>query len=243
MEYKVDFIIGLFSYVSLQILGVIFIWVIFLEINNLNGWSFYQIVFIYGLATTVQSLWEFFFDGITSLNEYVMSGKLDFMLTKPVSPLFQLLTSRLEPYSLGQLLVGIILIVRAVNELNIRLDIFSFFLLVIAITSGLLIYLSISLVAACIVFWFYDPHGLVGPILELGFFANYPINIFSIPIQIFLTFVLPFGFASFYPATFFLGKKEFILFSLSTPAVAVLSFILAHTLWKIGLKRYESTGT
>ena len=50
MEYRVDFILGLVGFILVQFTGVIFITLIFNAIPNLQGWGFYEILFIYGFA-------------------------------------------------------------------------------------------------------------------------------------------------------------------------------------------------
>ena len=44
MQSKTDFIIGFFSFFLNQLLGIVFLSLIFEQIPSLNGWSFYQLV-------------------------------------------------------------------------------------------------------------------------------------------------------------------------------------------------------
>ena len=77
--------------------------------------------------------------------------------------------------------------------------------------------------------------------------TNYPITIFPKAIQFILTFLLPFAFLNFYPASALLGKAipqgyPAILPFLS-PLVGALVFALSVLLWNWGLKHYKSTGS
>ena len=66
-------------------------------------------------------------------------------------------------------------------------------------------------------------------------------------IQVLLTFVIPYGFMSFYPAQYFLQKNDFLLFfpwfQYLTPVVGAVLLTLAVVFWKAGLRRYQSTGS
>lgn len=78
-------------------------------------------------------------------------------------------------------------------------------------------------------------------------FTNYPITIFPKGIQFILTFLLPFAFINFYPASALLGKSipdgyPAVLPGLS-PLVGLLVFILSILMWNRGLSHYKSTGS
>jgi ABC-2 type transport system permease protein len=75
----------------------------------------------------------------------------------------------------------------------------------------------------------------------------YPLSIFPRGIQMLLTFLVPVGFISFYPALDFVGPNDsFALpidLALFTPAVGAVLFLLAYAIFHRGLKRYESAGS
>ena len=72
-------------------------------------------------------------------------------------------------------------------------------------------------------------------------------------IQILLTFIVPYGFVTFYPAEYFLNKSGSPLFygvtlfdplfQFGTPIVGVVAFLFSYTLWNLGVNRYQSTGS
>lgn len=50
MEYRVDFLTGAMSFLVNQITNILFISIIFSNIPNLAGWSYNEIIFIYGFS-------------------------------------------------------------------------------------------------------------------------------------------------------------------------------------------------
>ena len=78
-------------------------------------------------------------------------------------------------------------------------------------------------------------------------FTDYPITVYPRGIQFILTFILPFAFMNFYPASLLLGKAVPAGFPAVlpylTPAVGALCFALSVVLWNWGLSHYKSTGS
>lgn len=50
LQSKVDFLMGLFGFFFTQIMGIAFLYLVFQQIPALQGWTFDQLVFIYGFA-------------------------------------------------------------------------------------------------------------------------------------------------------------------------------------------------
>ena len=62
-----------------------------------------------------------------------------------------------------------------------------------------------------------------------------------------LTFLLPYAFMNYFPATFFLDKTEEALHlppqvGLLSPLVGLATFAIAYSFWRVGLNHYESVG-
>jgi ABC-2 type transport system permease protein len=78
-------------------------------------------------------------------------------------------------------------------------------------------------------------------------FTRYPIGIYSRGVRLFLTFVFPFAFMNYFPATYFLRKPEGALglppiVGLLTPLVGLVFFVAAYWFWRYGLNRYTGVG-
>jgi ABC-2 type transport system permease protein len=73
-------------------------------------------------------------------------------------------------------------------------------------------------------------------------FAKYPLNIYHSGIRILLTWLIPYGFVSFYPASRMLGRDVGIMAWLS-PVVAGVLMLAAYRVWLFGLRHYSGTGS
>ena len=243
LEYKADFIIGAFSTFLTQFCGLFFIWVLFENVKQIKGWSFYEITFVYGLLTLAKALDMIFFDNLLDLGwEYIREGKFDIFMMRPISPLFQVLASRLQYDGLGLFLIGFLIILKSVLALKLSIGIGSFLMLVVFVISGAMILSAINLITSTAGFWTVNSHIIMESVASLQEFALYPITIYPKFISLLLTWVIPYAFASFYPANFFL-HKGFGLYSLFAPVIAIILWVIALKIWRFGVKNYTSTGS
>ncbi|MBN1992421.1 MAG: ABC-2 family transporter protein [Anaerolineae bacterium] len=244
MEYKVDFILGNVTTILGQVVGLAFVWVIFQNIGDLNGWTLPQIMLIYGIAALPFGLVELFFNGPWRLNYLVRMGEFDRLLVRPGGPLFFLLSSEAALHGLGDFFTGLVIIAVAANNLHLSWTVANIGFLTLAVACGTLIYVSIYLGAATTAFWFIGASTSIMYLAHsLRNFSTYPLTIYARPIQILLTWIAPFAFTSFFPATFLLGVKTYYPFVLFIPVIAVVCFGLAYGSWRIGLNQYQSTGS
>ncbi|MBN2794278.1 MAG: ABC-2 family transporter protein [Clostridia bacterium] len=244
MEYRSDFLIGMLSFFIVQSSNLIFLTLIFKRIPNLNGWTFEEVLFIYGFSQIPRGLDHLFTDNLWLLaNEYVRSGSFDKYLLRPINPLFHLIAERFQPDAFGEMIVGLSIFGYAYHLLNLSFTGIQWLLLIIAVLSGSLIYTSIKLAAGSIALWTKRSQHVLFIIYQLSDFASYPLTIFSTFVRMILLIVVPFAFVAFVPASVFLDKPYIPLGILTGAIVAfVMWFISYNFIWKRGLQVYESTG-
>jgi len=74
-------------------------------------------------------------------------------------------------------------------------------------------------------------------------FGRYPLSIYSSYIQFILSWIIPFGFASFYPSVHLLGRAEFVQYARIVPLIAAACLTISITAWNFGTRHYSSTGS
>lgn len=244
MEYRVNFLIGAVSTVFMQAAGLLAVWVVMNQIPNLEGWSLPEILLIYGLITLSKSINHMFADNLWTLGrDYVRTGTFDRFLVRPVNPLFHLLADRFCHDGIGNFLVGVFLVVVAAPRLDIVWSLPAIGYLAIMVLSGGFIFIALNLITSVSGFWLMDSVPVTRVIFEMHEFAKYPLTIYPRAIGILLTMLIPYGFASFYPASHLLGREVSPLLAWGAPAVAVILMVIALRVWRFGLRHYSSTGT
>jgi len=243
MEYRVNFLIGASSTIFLQVSSLLTIWVVMSQIPNLNGWNLDQILLIYGLITVAKSINHMFADNLWTIGrQYIRTGAFDRFLVRPIDPLFHLLADRFCHDGIGNLLVGSALIVYSSQALNIPWSAANLLYLSIAILSGGFIFIALNLITGTSAFWLMDAVPVMRVIFDNHLFAQYPLNIYPKAIGILLTWVVPYGLASFYPASHLMGLPTGLAPWLG-PLIAAILLLLGYQVWRYGLRHYAGTGS
>jgi ABC-2 type transport system permease protein len=118
----------------------------------------------------------------------------------------------------------------------------------LVVVGGALVDFAINLLVATCAFWFVKVDALRWIAFQLEQeFTRYPISIYTKGVRLVLTFLVPYAFMNYYPATFFLDKTEDALhlspqIGLLSPLVGLLCFAVAYAFWRVGLNRYEGVG-
>ena len=243
MQSKVDFFIGLLGFFMTQAAGIAFLYLVFEQIPDLHGWSFSQLLFIYGFAQIPRGIDHLFTDNIWLVAWWmVIDGDFDRYLLRPMNLFFQVISEKLQPDALGELLVGTILICVSASNGILTIDAVHILLFLVSVIAGAFIYTSIKLFFSTIAFWVKSS----GPFLQVAYnmaeFAKYPTEIYGKAIRFLITWVIPFGFVAYLPAGSFIGQPR----ALSTIGVecviAVVFFVIAYRFFIYGSKCYESAG-
>jgi len=242
MEYKTDFIIAILSETGGVIVPLALLWVIFLNVPSISGWSFPQVLFIVGLSNLSWGLYFFFFP-VMMLEKFVLNGDFDKFLIKPINPLLQLITSRIAFENIGDIIVGLSLITASSIMLGLDWNFLNIILFALFIASGTVILLSITLIVASVAFWTTKSNALLNIVFRLSNISEYPLEIYNFATVFFISFVVPFAFVNYYPAQLFIGKGIAPNLAYLTPVVAIITFAIAYSIWKLGLKNYQSTGS
>ncbi len=243
MEYRLNFFIGATSTAILQAASLAAIWVVMRQIPSLNGWNFYEVILIYGFLTMGESITHMFADNLWTIGwNYVRSGDFDRFLVRPINPLFHLLADRFCHDGIGNFITGAVLIGVAMQQLGIAITPLRILYILITVISGGLIFIALNLITATSAFWIMESIPVTQMVFNMSEFAKYPLSIYHNSIRIILTWIIPYGFVSFFPASYLLGHDVGILVWLS-PLVAIVFIFVAYRIWLFGLRHYSGTGS
>jgi ABC-2 type transport system permease protein len=243
MSYRVDFFAALAASLASSLTGLFFLYFLLLGsgLAELGGWSKFEVLFLYGLSYLPTSLFAIIAPNLYQFGDkYVIQGQFDRVLLRPINSLLQVLSETFNFESLGNFTVGVLTIAYAVSKLGLTLSMLDLLLIGLFSVAGAVILLSVFVIVASMSFHFEDRLGIAPPFYNLLNFTRYPLSIFNAPLRFFLSWIVPFGFVAFYPASVFFEKQEAL--SLYSPLVAVVFGGLALVAWRLGERAYSSTG-
>jgi len=243
LEYRASFFIGGVAVLTRHVVGVLTLWVLFTLVREIGGWSAYQVVYLYGFLALVQALHHFFFLNTFRLEYVVQDGTMDLYLVRPLPALFQLMFYYMDDDAIGDLVPALLLVAVASARLGVAYTPSTIAMLVMGVAGGVLIFFGIHLALASWSFWFVKSRALIQLFSEVRRFSEYPLTIFTPALQLFLTLIVPLAFAAYYPAARILniGTLSFMAW-LSLP-VGFLCVAAGYLAWRLGLSRYQSTGS
>lgn len=244
MMYRLNFWLPFFIDVSVFVIQLSVFNVIFLQVDDINGWNRYQMMFFVGTFMLIDGLFmTLYFFGIIEIPYKIRTGNLDLYLVKPVNPLFRLVFEKINPGSFFISIPGIIMLSYAVSNLEISPGFFKIAGFILLMSMMLLLMFDLMLLIRSAAFWFVKIDALQDFENELiSFSFRIPGIVFSGIWKIVFYLIVPYGLIATIPTKFFtdiLSGKELIM----TISVCIVFTFITLSVWKLGLKRYSSASS
>ena len=222
-------------FMALDNASMIVQWIILYSLKeNVGGYTFKQILLLWGLAAGTFGVSRFFFSKAFSLADTINSGKLDAYLVQPKNVLLSVITSEVEVAALGDILYAYIMLFIYGFTLP------TFLLFTMFCIGGGIILTAISIILSSLSFWFQKTDIIADTGNRLiTSFATYPDGIFKGLAKMLLFTLIPVGIVNYIPvhilSNFNLDLTVLFLF------VTFLLISLAAFIFYKGLKRYSSS--
>lgn len=224
------------------------VYVIFANIDILGELDFAGAALLFALANISFSLADTAVGHVDNLPTYLREGTLDAMLLRPLPVLAQLVTSDISLRRLGRTGVAVAVLVVAVLLNDIAWTPARIALMVVAPLAGAAIFAALFVCASAVQFWLVEGSEFANAFTYGGSYASqYPASIFSIPMRVLFTFVVPAAFTAYLPVLVLLdlpgpaGMPQWLGWCTPLAALAVWAVALAG--WRAGLRHYTGAGS
>lgn len=239
--YRIDCIVGIFSQLIVQLVSLIFIFIVFQNTENIAGWNFEQILLLYGVTRISIGISGYCFDALYDIGpKYIKNGDLDKILLRPVHPLISIIGASREFVSLADFILGLGITIYMLVKLSIPITVFLIIKIIFFSIVGALIIGAINTIFSISSFWTYRSNEVIWSFYKMYTFTEYPIDIYNGFIKILITIILPFAFVAYYPTIDYLGLNHFMIYL--SPFIAVILWFIAIKVWNLALSKYRSTG-
>ena len=248
LEYPAYLIGWIFSNGLQFLFGVITLQVVTTSFQPLAGWTFEQVVFLYGLGVISHGLSVVFFVQMWYMDYDITAGEFDRLLTRPLNPFFQFSFSNINFIRFTDMIPGLIIFICGCNLVGFEVTFMNIGKILIVVLGATLLRGGLYTIIGSLAFWLKRTNKLVSVALQMfDFSTKYPISIYPIILQSILTFLIPIGFICFYPASQFLGiDTAFHIpgdLCIWTLAVGIIVYVIGVILFSLGIRSYESAGS
>jgi ABC-2 type transport system permease protein len=247
LEYRYAFIMNILGWAMNYAGTAITMWVLLYSFQTIQGWTFWELLFLFALSVLSWGICIIFFFHFKSLDQYILNGSFDRFLVRPLHPFIHFMAMKFDVGAFGHLLFSIIAFLVAYSNLHLQWQLNQWLIFAGAVLGGVLIQGGILIFISALAFWTTRSESFYWVIMfPASNLMNYPLTVYPKGFQWFVTFIAPFAFVNYLPALVLLGKTASyhptFWGTLSLP-VGVVFFSLCLKIWLKGLDHYKSTGS
>jgi ABC-2 type transport system permease protein len=248
MQHRASFALWSFAQffgIAIEFVGV---WALFDRFGAVRGWRLPEIGLLFGMVNVAFALAEGFGRGFDTFSDMVKSGDFDRLLLRPRPTAFQVAVREFQFLRVGRLLLGLTLLGWAMATLGVAWTPARVALLVGAVLGGASIFYGIFVLQATLCFWTVESLEIMNTVTYGGTeTAQYPLSLYRDWFRRFFTFVVPMAFVSYIPAGVLLSRPTLPdlppAVRWAAPLVGVAFLALSLQAWRVGERRYRSTGS
>jgi ABC-2 type transport system permease protein len=248
MTYRASFALmtlGQFLVTGLDFVGII---VMFASVDALGGFTLPEIAFLYAGSALCLGIADLLVGNIERLGLRIRMGTFDAMLVRPVPAFVQMCADEFALRRLGRIAQGLVVFVWAVSQLDIEWSAARIALVPYLVVFGSVIFLAVFTIGAAVQFWTADASEVANAFTYGGStLAQFPMTIYPLEAVKALTFIVPITFINWYPSLYILGRDDPLglptAAQFASPIAAVAVAAVAALVWRIGVRRYRSTGS
>lgn len=222
---------------------IVFATVVFGGVNQIAGWTFWEIMLLLGIHELIfLGTWMFFAGNLGRFIYDVRQGSFDKTLLKPVNQRFLVSFNSVNFTSLGSLVNVIVVLSISLAHVSIRTNVWGISLFFVSLISAYFIIYLVYFCVSTLSLFFVNAETFLDWLLEMTDFDRYPAEIYNDFFRFFLFFVLPILFFAYVPTAILLNKLPRYYAGLSV-LITIWLYFISTILWRAGLKKYQSASS
>jgi ABC-2 type transport system permease protein len=236
--------IGAFMITAIDFLGIL---ALFARFGHIRGWELPEIALFYGMVSISWALTDAFARGFEVAGQIIKAGDFDRVLL-PRSPVLQMLGYELTVRRIGRLVQGTAVLTYAFVALDVTWTVPKVLLIAASIAGTICVFLGLVIMQATSAFWATETLEVWNAFTYGGVtMAQYPLAIYRPWFQKLFIFAIPLGCANYFPGLAILGHADPlgtpVWLQWTSPLAGPLFLVLALGVFRLGIRRYTSTGT
>ena len=208
--------------------------------NGLLGYTQNQALFVTATYIFIDTVTQFFFRGVYTFRQLVITGDFDLILVKPTSALFRVALGGPDPIDF--VTIPPLLVILIWVGVNLHPSFVHVILYILLVLNAFLVYAAIHIFVVSIGIITLEVDYLINLFRDFTSMGRFPVEIYREPLRTILTFVIPVGIMFTVPARALggiLGFWEFV----GVMFFGVAIFILSLKFWNFALTKYTSASS
>jgi ABC-2 type transport system permease protein len=243
MQYKTSFFfttLGQFLVAFATFLSINFL---FARFDSVGGFSYEEVLLCFAVMMMAFSASELIGRGFDRFPVMLGNGSFDRALVRPRNIIFQVLASQMEFSRLGRLVQAVAVFVFVIPRSGIDWTWDRVMTLALMIICGAVLFFGLFVVYAAISFFTVEGLEFMNILTHGGReFGRYPYAIYGREVLRFVTYVVPLALFQYYPLLYLLDIEQSV-FYMFTPLLALLFIVPSYGFFRLGLRKYKSTGS
>lgn len=218
-----------------------FLYILVNETKTLAGFDIYEVIFFFATFSLVDIIPQLFLRETYRFRNYVVRGFFDYILTKPMSPLFRSLFGGSDMLDVPQLLLSIGFLIFAGSHIG-PITFVGVFLYLLLLVNALVIAFSIHVFILGFGIITTDVDNGVMLYRDITRMGQIPVDVYQVPVNFFITFVLPVGIMMSFPVKALLGmlSLQYVVVSLLFAGVFLFGSL---RFWRFAVSQYQSASS
>lgn len=243
MQYKVSFLLTAIGQFLVPFTSLIAVYFMFSRFNVVDDFSFEQTLLCFAVVLTAFSLAEMLGRGFDTFPQMLSNGEFDRALVRPRSVIFQVLAAKMDFTRFSRVVQAVIVFCYAIPNSGVNWSWDKVLTLCMMVICGSLIFFALFIIYAAFSFFTIEGLEFMNILTDGGReFGRYPFSIYGKNILKFLTFVVPLALFQYYPLLYLLDREQSVLFMFA-PMLGLLFLMPSYAFFRLGLRKYKSTGS
>ena len=218
-----------------------FLYILINETKTLAGFDIYQVIFFFATFSLVDIIPQLFLRETYRFRHYVISGFFDYILTKPMSPLFRSLFGGSDALDIPLLLLSIGFLIYSGSHIG-PITFIGVLLYLLLLVNALVIAFSIHVFILGFGIITTDVDNGVMLYRDITKMGQIPVDVYRAPVNFLITFVLPVGIMMSFPVKALLGMLSFQFIGISI-LFAVVFLFGSLRFWRFAVNQYQSASS
>jgi ABC-2 type transport system permease protein len=249
MQYPFNAIMLTIGQFTATMIDMVAIWALFARFGALGTWRLGDVAMFFGIVSVSFSIADFLTRGFDVLGtDFIKTGQLDRLLLRPRTMTLQLIGNDMRLSRFGRMAQGLLVLAIGTANLHFEWTIFRIVIGLWAIAGGIALFFGLMVFQGALSFWTVESLEAMNVLTYGGVqAAQFPLSIYERWFRNLLIFVVPIGCVAYFPVLAILGKPDPLgapgWAMLASPIAGFAFLCLAFGVWRVGLRKYTSTGS